>query len=70
MTLNYFMRCRYNIKRQDLFYDNGDVFLVNEVKPFRSFSGERVYDKINAVPKKFDGKYFKENFIRLTGGKG
>ena len=24
MTSNYFVRSRYNIKRQDLFYDNGD----------------------------------------------
>lgn len=69
MTSNYYISQKYNVRRKDLIVDGDEAFVIDAVKVYRSFGGQKIYSKVSAVPKKFDSDIFTTNFNKLIGGK-
>lgn len=54
LAKHYFILIEVPVKEHDLIIDGEDVFMVNQIKRFRSFDGKFVYMRLEAVPKKTD----------------
>lgn len=67
---NYYMLAKYQAKRDDLIVDKGEVFMINEVKQFKSKYNQLIYKQCLGILKKYDSNDFMVNFNKIIKGVG
>lgn len=66
---NYYMLASYKAERDDLIVDRNEVYLINEVKHYKSKYNKLIYRQCLAVLKKYDSNDFMKNFNKIVKGK-
>lgn len=67
ISKEYYIDCKYPVFDDNVIVDGEQVLFIYKSQAFRSFKGEKIYQKCSVQKKKFDSKVLLQNFHEIVG---